>query len=38
LAILQNPAAAYQSVVPYTVDESIAAITNLLNYSEISTL
>jgi glycosyltransferase involved in cell wall biosynthesis len=38
LSILQNPGTVYQSIVPYTMDESVGAITTLFNYSENSTL
>ncbi len=38
LAILQNNALVYKSIVPYTMDESAAAIAELLNYSKSSIL
>jgi glycosyltransferase involved in cell wall biosynthesis len=34
LALLQNPATIYKTVTPFTMDESVGAITALLNYTE----
>jgi glycosyltransferase involved in cell wall biosynthesis len=38
LSILQNHGTVYKPIVPYTLDESVGAITTLFNCSETSTL